>query len=62
MALEGRVGAVSEDGGAFSREAVEAALAGAITTAAEAGRFDVVARLTRELEARRLGESGDGDS
>jgi len=30
MALEVRVGAVSEGGGAFSREAIEAALAGAI--------------------------------
>ena len=33
---------------------VDAALALALTKAAEAGRFDVVAQLARELEARRL--------
>ena len=53
LALEAHVGALSEGRGAFSREAVEAALAAAITKAAEAGRFDVVARLVEELEARR---------
>jgi hypothetical protein len=33
---------------------VEAALARALDAAAAAGRFDVVAQLARELEARRL--------
>jgi len=33
---------------------VEAALAHALAAAAAAGRFDVVAQLARELEARRL--------
>jgi hypothetical protein len=33
---------------------VELALAKALSQAAEAGRFDVVAQLARELEARRL--------
>jgi hypothetical protein len=33
---------------------VEVALAGALTKAAEAGRFHIVAQLARELEARRL--------
>jgi hypothetical protein len=56
LALEARVGAVSDGGGAFSREAIEAALAGAITKAVEAGRFDVVTRLVEELEARRRGD------
>lgn len=32
---------------------VEGALATALTKAAEAGRFDVVVQLARELEARR---------
>ena len=32
---------------------VEAALARALTDASTAGRFDVVAQLARELEARR---------
>ncbi len=36
------------------RDAVEAALADALTEAARAGRFDVVAQLAKELEARRL--------
>lgn len=35
-------------------DAVEAALAGALTEAARAGRFDVVAQLAKEIEARRL--------
>jgi len=34
-------------------DAVEVALAAALTKAAVAGRFDVVAQLARELEARR---------
>jgi hypothetical protein len=38
---------------------VEAALAGALSAAAAAGRFDVVAQLARELEARRLGRAGN---
>jgi integrase len=40
-------------------DAVEAALARALDAAAAAGRFDVVAQLARELEARRLSR-GDG--
>jgi hypothetical protein len=36
---------------------VEAGLVAALTKAAEAGRFDVVAQLAKELEARRLGRS-----
>jgi hypothetical protein len=36
---------------------VESALAVALTEAARAGRFDVVAQLARELEARRLARS-----
>jgi hypothetical protein len=35
---------------------VEAALARALDRASEAGRFDVVAQLARELEARRLAQ------
>jgi hypothetical protein len=34
----------------------EAALARALDRASEAGRFDVVAQLARELEARRLAQ------
>ncbi len=37
-----------------SADPVDAALADAIVKAAGAGRFDVVAALSRELEARRL--------
>ena len=37
-----------------NQDPVEAALALALTEAAKAGRFDVVAQLARELEARRL--------
>jgi hypothetical protein len=40
-------------------DAVEAALAGALALAAEAGRFDVAAQLARELEARRLARAGN---
>jgi hypothetical protein len=36
---------------------VEAALARALDAAAAAGRFDVVAQLAKELEARRLAAS-----
>jgi hypothetical protein len=35
-------------------DVVEAALSAALTAAATAGRFDVVAQLAKELEARRL--------
>ena len=38
---------------------VIAALASALSKAAEAGRFDVVAQLARELEARRLAHAGN---
>ncbi len=40
-------------------DAVEEALAGALARAAEAGRFDVVAQLARELEARRSARAGN---
>jgi hypothetical protein len=38
---------------------LEGALARALDRAAEAGRFDVVAQLARELEARRLARAGN---
>jgi hypothetical protein len=38
---------------------VEAALAKALEGATAAGRFDVVAQLARELEARRLARAGN---
>jgi hypothetical protein len=38
---------------------VELALADAIKKASDAGRFDVVAQLARELEARRLASAGN---
>ncbi len=38
---------------------VEAALAAALGGAAAAGRFDVVAQLARELEARRMARMGN---
>jgi hypothetical protein len=38
---------------------VESALASALAEAASAGRFDVVAQLARELEARRLARMGN---
>jgi hypothetical protein len=40
-------------------DAVEAALATALVEAATAGRFDVVAQVARELEARRLARAGN---
>jgi hypothetical protein len=40
-----------------SVDAIETALAFALTEAAKAGRFDVVAQLAKELEARRLASS-----
>ncbi len=42
-----------------STDAVEAALATALVEAATVGRFDVVAQLARELEARRLARAGN---
>jgi hypothetical protein len=42
-----------------ANDPVEAALARALDRASEAGRFDVVAQLARELEARRLARSGN---
>jgi hypothetical protein len=38
---------------------VESGLAAALLRAAEAGRFDVVAQLAGELEARRLARAGN---
>jgi hypothetical protein len=40
-------------------DAVDATLAKALGEAATAGRFDVVAQLARELEARRLARAGN---
>ena len=45
----------SADGG----DNVELALAKALQQAANAGRFDVVVQLARELEARRLARSSN---
>jgi hypothetical protein len=42
---------------AWDPDPVEAALARALDRASEAGRFDVVAQLARELGARRLGRA-----
>jgi hypothetical protein len=42
---------------AWDPDPVEAALARALDRGSEAGRFDVVAQLARELEARRLGRA-----
>jgi hypothetical protein len=44
----------NEPGGSAARDPVEVALAKALTDASAAGRFDVVAQLAKELEARRL--------
>ena len=41
-----------------SGDAVEMALANALAAAAAAGRFDVVAQLARDLEARRQARAG----
>jgi hypothetical protein len=38
---------------------VEQAIARALAQAGDAGRFDVVAQLARELEARRLARAGN---
>jgi len=40
-------------------DAIETALADALTKAVTAGRFDVVAQLVRELEARRQARAGN---
>ncbi|MBX3200625.1 MAG: hypothetical protein KF850_05395 [Labilithrix sp.] len=40
-------------------DALERAIAKALEAAAAAGRFDVVAQLARELEARRLASSSN---
>jgi hypothetical protein len=40
-------------------DAVESALADALSAAAAASRFDVVAQLAKELEARRLARAGN---
>jgi hypothetical protein len=45
-------------GGPPGEVPVETALACALSQAADAGRFDVVAQLAKELEARRLARSG----
>jgi hypothetical protein len=42
-----------------NQDPVEAALAKALEGAAAAGRFDVVAQLAKELEARRLARMGN---
>jgi hypothetical protein len=44
-------------GGTGDDDPVEVALADALTKAAAAGRYDVVARLAGELEARRTARS-----
>ena len=44
---------------AAPRDPVEVALSHALYLAAEAGRFDVVAQLAKELEARRLFRAGN---
>jgi hypothetical protein len=50
----------SPDPSAFPRtDAVEVALADALSLAARAGRFDVVAQLAKELEARRQTRPGN---
>jgi hypothetical protein len=45
--------------GALALDPVETALAAALTAAAAAGRFDVVAQLAKGLEARRLPHSAN---
>jgi hypothetical protein len=47
--------------GADGADAVEVALAGALKGAADAGRWDVVERLARELEARRKARESPAD-
>lgn len=43
-----------------NHDSVEVALATALTEAATAGRFDVVAQLAREIDARRTSRSSRG--
>ena len=47
------------DAAACEPDAVDTALATALTAAAIAGRFDIVAQLDEELEARRLARSNE---
>jgi hypothetical protein len=49
----------SEPAATSSAFAIETGLAAALSRAAEAGRFDVVAQLARELEARRLARASN---
>ena len=56
-AMPGRLDA-NLDANPEAPDAVEAALADALTKAAAAGRFDVVGQLARELEARRAPRAG----
>jgi hypothetical protein len=44
----------NQPGEGAAKDPVEVALAKALTEASAAGRFDVVAQLAKELEARRL--------
>jgi hypothetical protein len=44
---------------AAALDPVETALTKALTEASAAGRFDVVAQLAKELEARRLARAGN---
>lgn len=43
----------------MAADAVEAALANALTTATRDHRWDLVAQLARELEARRIARAGN---
>jgi len=56
---EGREEGSPPRSAAASMDAIEAALADALAGATEAGRWDVVAQLARELEARRLARAGN---
>jgi hypothetical protein len=49
----------SEPAGASGAVDIETGLAAALLRAAEAGRFDIVAQLAGELEARRLARAGN---
>ncbi len=53
-ARDGAAGGNAPPRSAAASDPVEAALAKALTDASTAGRFDVVAQLAKELEARRL--------
>ncbi len=54
---EARADSVPSEPEVAQPDAVELALADALKAAVTAGRFDVVAQLARELEARRLARS-----